>query len=59
MKVRQDVDVGCCACYYCSHLVGEQPHRVRMAHSLIESYDLYQRMEVFVRELAGCHMYDH
>jgi len=28
-----------------------QPHRVRMTHELIQCFNLYQKMEVFVR---GC-----
>ena len=33
----------------CTRCPSPQPHRVRMAHELIMSYDLYQQMEVFVR----------
>jgi histone deacetylase 1/2 len=31
-----------------------KPHRIRLAHSLIMQYDLYQKMEIYVSRPAAC-----
>ena len=31
-----------------------KPHRIRLAHSLIMQYDLYQKMEIYVRSNSMC-----
>ena len=48
-----DADVGNYA-YVSGHPM--KPHRIRMAHSLIMNYDLYKKMEIFVRATKRRHV---
>lgn len=44
-----DSDVGNYA-YVAGHPM--KPHRIRMAHSLIMNYELYKKLEIYVRSLS-------
>lgn len=44
-----DSDIGNYA-YVTGHPM--KPHRIRLAHSLIMQYNLYQKMEIYVRDSA-------
>jgi len=44
-----DSDVGNYA-YVAGHPM--KPHRIRLAHSLIMNYGVYQKMEIYVRKLS-------
>lgn len=44
-----DSDVGNYA-YVAGHPM--KPHRIRMAHSLIMNYELYKKLEIYVRSLC-------
>lgn len=45
-----DSDIGNYA-YVTGHPM--KPHRIRLAHSLIMQYNLYQKMEIYVSRLAS------
>lgn len=45
-----DSDIGNYA-YVTGHPM--KPHRIRLAHSLIMQYNLYQKMEIYVSSPAG------
>lgn len=47
-----DSDIGNYA-YVTGHPM--KPHRIRLAHSLIMQYNLYQKMEIYVRSADSCH----
>lgn len=49
MAYFYDSDVGNYA-YVAGHPM--KPHRIRMTHSLIMNYGLYQKMEIYVRRLS-------
>lgn len=52
-----DSDVGNYA-YVAGHPM--KPHRIRMAHSLIMNYELYKKMEIYVRfETLNCELYSY
>jgi len=50
-----DVDIGNYA-YESGHPM--KPHRIRMAHSLIMSYGLHSKMEIYVSWSSDIHMPD-
>lgn len=49
-----DSDIGNYA-YVTGHPM--KPHRIRLAHSLIMQYNLYQKMEIYVSFSTGSHAF--